>query len=133
MDLNNQVKFLGLVSEEVLYSLYKNTTGVVIPTLYEAGSFPLIESIYLGRPVICSNVTSLPETIGDPRFMFDPTKINDIQEKVRMLWSDESFALAAAANASNQKRKFDSLNSLNKIKNVYSMLSNNANTLDNND
>ena len=133
LDLNGQVKFLGLVSEEVLFSLYKNTAGVVIPTLYEAGSFPLIESIYLGIPVICSNVTSLPETIGDTRFMFDPTEINDIQEKVRLLWSDEAFALAAAANASNQKRKFDNLNSLNKIKKVYSMLSNNAYSFNNND
>ncbi len=129
-DLKDQIIFLGLVSEEVLYSLYINTTGVVIPTLYEAGSFPLIESIYLGRPVICSNVTSLPETIGDRRFMFNPTEIKEIQEKVRMLWTDEAFAKSAEVNASLQKQKFEQLYSLEKIMDVYSMLLSSAPSLD---
>lgn len=91
LNLENQVSFLGVVEENILYSLYKQAVGVVIPTLYEAGSFPLMESILLNVPVICSNVTSLPETIGNVKFVFDPENINDFSEKVIQLWKDEEF------------------------------------------
>lgn len=72
-----QVRFLGMVSEAELHWLYKRCTLVVVPTLYEAGSFPLLEAMALGVPVICSTVTSLPETIGAARFTFPP---NDVLE-----------------------------------------------------
>ena len=62
-----------------------------MPTLYEAGSFPLMESILMGIPVVCSNVTSLPETIGDNQFVFDPNNINDIAEKIIKIWDDENY------------------------------------------
>jgi glycosyltransferase involved in cell wall biosynthesis len=91
LKLENQIHFLGIVSNETLYALYKKCKFVVVPTLYEAGSFPLMESILLDVPVICSNVTSLPETIGDNRFVFDPTSILDIKNKIEKMWNDNEF------------------------------------------
>jgi glycosyltransferase involved in cell wall biosynthesis len=91
LNLQNQVLFFGVVEENILYSLYKQAVGVVIPTLYEAGSFPLMESILLNVPVICSNVTSLPETIGNVKFVFDPENLSDFSEKLIQFWEDEEF------------------------------------------
>ena len=59
LNLDDAVHFLGIVPEEDLISLYKNSSLVVIPTLYEAGSGPLYEAMRYQVPVICSNVTSL--------------------------------------------------------------------------
>lgn len=89
--LVSKIKFLGIVTDEELYELYHTCRAVVVPTLYEAGSFPLMESILMGIPVICSNVTSLPETIGDDQFVFNPFDINDISDKINKIWSDESY------------------------------------------
>ena len=89
--LDNQVFFLGIVPDMDLYILYKNCRAIVIPTLYEAGSFPLMESILMNIPVICSNVTSLPETIGDKRFVFDPYVVNDIKSKVKKIWFEDNY------------------------------------------
>lgn len=91
LDLSRQVVFTGVLDEKILYSLYQHARGVIIPTTYEAGSFPLYESILMKRPVVCSNVTSLPETIGSDEFVFDPFKIPDIADKMMKLWSDETF------------------------------------------
>ena len=77
-NLQNQFTLVGIVNEAELYNLYKNSQGVVIPTLYEAGSFPLVESILMEIPVICSNITSLPETIGNQEFIFDPNSVENI-------------------------------------------------------
>jgi glycosyltransferase involved in cell wall biosynthesis len=100
LNLEDQIKTVGIVDEFTLYNLYKNTLGVVVPTLYEAGSFPLMESILLKVPVICSNVTSLPETVGNDKFIFDPNSSEDIAEKVEKLWLDESYR-----NLSNENNK----------------------------
>ncbi len=91
LGLQNQIEFKGIVSDKELYTLYKEAKAVVIPTLYEAGSFPLYESIFLGVPVVCSNVTSLPATIGDNDFVFDPNNSIDIADKVEKIIYDNSY------------------------------------------
>lgn len=91
LQLGPQVLFLGVQDELTLYSLYRSAVGTVVPTFYEAGSFPLIESILLDVPAICSNVTSLPDTVGDPDFCFDPHSTGEMAEKIGRLWVDPLF------------------------------------------
>ena len=83
--------FLGIVPEEDLISLYKNSSLVVIPTLYEAGSAPLYEAMRYQVPVICSNVTSLPDAIDNDEFLFDPTDTDAIAEKIKEGLEDADF------------------------------------------
>ena len=82
LGIAGQIKFLGIVSEEDLVGLYKLTALVVIPTSYEAGSGPLYEAMRYGSPVICSNVTSLPEAIGNDEFTFQPEDHQRIAELI---------------------------------------------------
>ena len=72
LQLDDHVHFTGYIPDDDLHVLLKKAALVVIPTLYEAGSLPLMEAMANEVPVICSKVTSLPETIGDPAFTFDP-------------------------------------------------------------
>lgn len=87
LKLEDQVHFLGFVSPTTLYSLYKLATAVVIPTLFEAGSFPMWEAFLVGTPVACSNVTSLPDQAGDAAVIFDPYDVSSIAEAIHLLWS----------------------------------------------
>ena len=52
--------------------MYRRSAGVVVPTLFEAASFPIWEAFQRGLPVACSNVTSLPEQVGRRPLVFDP-------------------------------------------------------------
>lgn len=91
--LEGCIKFLGTISNEQLLWLYKQAYCVIVPSLYEAGSFPVIESIYLDTPVLCSNVTSLPDTIDMPEVIFDPNNHAEIADKmVRMLVDKDFYA-----------------------------------------
>lgn len=87
LKLEDQVHFLGFVSPTTLYSLYKLATVVVIPTLFEAASFPMWEAFLAGTPVACSNVTSLPDQAGDAAVIFDPYDVSSIAEAIHLLWS----------------------------------------------
>jgi glycosyltransferase involved in cell wall biosynthesis len=113
--LDNCFLNLGIVSDEVLFSLYKHATGVVIPTLYEAGSFPLMESILMEVPVICSNVTSLPETINNNEFVFDPNDVEDIANKIQKLYYNNEFRTESVSNSRRVKHAIINTNALENL------------------
>lgn len=89
--VREKIHFLGLVEEDELNWLYGKTAGVVVPSLYEAGSFPVIEAMALSIPVICARTTSLPDTIGCDELLFDPLDISDMAAKMELLLNDTLF------------------------------------------
>lgn len=99
LGLEGSVIFTGYVSDEEKSLMLKNATLVVIPTLYEAGSFPLMEAIEYRVPVICSNVTSLPATIGDARFTFDPSDIGAMSTLIAKMLIDDNLQEANRLNS----------------------------------
>ncbi len=78
LGMQDQIRFLGFVSPVEMQCLYKLCRAVVIPTLYEAASFPLWEAFSSGAPAACSNVTSLPEIAKDAAVIFDPNDLDSI-------------------------------------------------------
>lgn len=105
LGLEGSVRFTGYIPETDVRALLKGAALAVIPTLYEAGSFPLIEAMSFEVPVICSNVTSLPDTIGDERFVFDPANTDSIADKIALMLNDEKLR---AENIVNSKRRISS-------------------------
>jgi glycosyltransferase involved in cell wall biosynthesis len=86
--LADQVTFLGFVSPLAVQCLYRLCRAVVIPTRFEAASFPMMEAFSVGVAVACSNVTSLPEQAGDAALVFDPNNHVQIAEAILRLWTD---------------------------------------------
>lgn len=122
LNLDIQAFFIGVVDEKTLYTLYKSCVGVVVPTLYEAGSFPLVESILLNIPVICSNVTSLPETIGDDSFTFNPNNHMEIANVIKKLWELPEFRDRSKKNSYLMSDRLKNTNSLSKFKTLYNRI-----------
>jgi glycosyltransferase involved in cell wall biosynthesis len=91
--LGDSVRFLGFVRPEQLRGLYARARILVMPTLFEAaGGFgPVAEAFLSGLPVACSNVTSLPEQVGDAALLFDPCIVESIADAVGRLWTDASL------------------------------------------
>ena len=56
-----------------------------MPTLFESISIPIFEAFQLGTPVCVSNITSLPDQVGNAGVLFDPNSINDIYKKIYSL------------------------------------------------
>jgi len=117
--LTEATHFLGLVPEEDLICLYKNSSLVVIPTLYEAGSAPLYEAMRYQVPVICSNVTSLPETIGNEEFIFDPNEVSEIAIKIKKILMDSTFREKNLMNSIERINYFRSFNYVQNFTDVY--------------
>lgn len=124
LKLEKAVKFLGIVPEEDLIGLYKNTELVVIPTLYEAGSGPLYEAMRYEVPVICAKTTSLPETIDDERFIFDPKNTEDLAGLIIKILTDERLREENLANSRIRMRELSKFDYFNNFWEVYKKLIN---------
>jgi len=72
LGLSDNVMFLGPVAEADLPALYAGAELFVFPSLYEGFGFPVLEAMACGTPVICSNVSSLPEVAGSAALQVNP-------------------------------------------------------------
>ena len=62
-----------------------------MPSLFESISIPIYESFSLKVPVMCSNITSIPEQVGDAALIFDPWDIKDISDKMIMYLNNQDL------------------------------------------
>jgi glycosyltransferase involved in cell wall biosynthesis len=69
-----------MLDEQELVSAYGGATALVVPSLYEGFGLPVLEAMACGCPVICSNMSSLPEVAGDAALMFDPHSIESLAD-----------------------------------------------------
>ncbi len=91
LGLQDQVKFLGFVSDLELRALYQSARCVVVASLFEANSLPIFEAWAEGTPVASSNVTALPEQVGDAGLLFDPNEPEEIGHALERLFSDDAL------------------------------------------
>lgn len=91
LDLNDQVKFLGVIPNSDLRAMYRLSQFVVVPTLFEAASSPVFEAWQEDIPVACSRVTSLPEQVGTAALLFDPNSTLDIAEALKQMSTDQKL------------------------------------------
>ena len=119
LKIENLITFKGVVSDPELYSLYKGARLSVIPSIYEAGSFPLFESLLLGIPTLCSSVTSLPSTIGNDSFVFDPFNVPQIGELIYDAFNEGDFRQKCFLNSVSQGNKLLQIENLTLFTNIY--------------
>ncbi len=78
--VEDKVKFLDFVPDEDLPSLYQNAQCFVLVSLYEGFGIPALDAMKYGCPVIVSNVSSLPEVVGEAGILVDPDNAEKIAE-----------------------------------------------------
>lgn len=70
--LKDRVRLLGYVSDEELPALYSAASVFAFPSRYEGFGLPVLEAMACGTPVITTNVSSLPEVVGDAAILIPP-------------------------------------------------------------
>lgn len=88
LDLPENVKYIGYITDEELVDLYRHAGCFVYPSLYEGFGFPPLEAMTHGCPVVVSKCASLPEVCGDAAIYCDPYDEKDIAEKIKLVLMD---------------------------------------------
>jgi glycosyltransferase involved in cell wall biosynthesis len=123
LSLDTQVQFLDFINPLELCCLYKLCRLVIIPTKFEAGSFPLWEAFQLGVPVACSNVTSLPSQAGDAALLFDPSNTDEMIDAIKRLWFDEALRRDLVLKGRKQVQKYTWVHSAMHFRSIYRKMS----------
>ena len=60
------------MSDDDLVSLYRSARALIAPSSYEGFGLPVLEAMAQGTPVICTDLSSLPEVAGDAALRVPP-------------------------------------------------------------
>lgn len=89
LNISDQVLCLGYLSEREIVALYKIATALVFASFADYTNIPVLEAMVMGTPIICSNLFSMPEQVGNAGLFFDPFNVEDMAEKIYRIWTDE--------------------------------------------
>jgi glycosyltransferase involved in cell wall biosynthesis len=85
---------------------YQEADIVSFTSLYEGFGLPIIEANAVGRPVLTSTTTSMPEVAGDAALLVDPEKVEQIKEAIEKLISDAGLREKLVANGRENVKRF---------------------------
>ena len=87
----DKIKFTGYLKNEDLPLFYNACDAFIYPSFYEGFGLPVLEAMNCGCPVITSNVSSIPEVVGNAGIMINPSNINELEDAMEMLLNDETL------------------------------------------
>ena len=87
----SKIEVLGYVKDEDLPNLYSNALMFIYPSLYEGFGLPVLEAMKCGCPVITSNVSSLPEVIGQAGIQINPKNDEELIKAFEKMYYDSFF------------------------------------------
>lgn len=93
-------------SDEILFKLYSEATALIYPSTMEGFGIPILEAMASGCPVICGNLSSLPEVAGNAAAYFDPTSENSISAAIDETLASATLLSTMTARGLAQSAKF---------------------------
>jgi glycosyltransferase involved in cell wall biosynthesis len=106
LDLERNVIFLGYCPVEDLIGLYEGAAALVYPSVFEGFGIPLLEAMWCGCPIICSNTTSLPEIAGDAAILVDPDSPGEFAYSTSRILTDSVLSQKLIQSGRRQAKKF---------------------------
>jgi glycosyltransferase involved in cell wall biosynthesis len=79
------------LSEEELFEKYQACDILFFASTYEGFGMPIVEANIVGRPVITSNLYSMPEVAGNSALLVDPYNIDEIKNGINKIITDGNY------------------------------------------
>jgi alpha-1,3-rhamnosyl/mannosyltransferase len=93
--------------------------ALVFPSLFEGYGMPVAEAIIAGKPVLCSNVTSLPELAGEAALTFDPNSVEEIANSLLAVATDPELRRSLTEAAIRRRPLFSARRSAIQTLSIY--------------
>ena len=97
LNLQRHVTFLGRVQNGDLVYLYNLARCLAHPAHYEGFGLTPLEAMACGTPVVVSNVSSLPEVVGDAALLIDPNNEEELAVALHRLLTDDGLRASLRA------------------------------------
>lgn len=121
LSIQDRVRFLGRVSDEEKWALYRAAACFVYPSLYEGFGLDPLEAMTCGTPVICSNRASLPEIVGDGGLLIDPKDEAALAAAIGHVLESPDLRAELAQKAMEVASQFSWANTARQTRAVYEL------------
>ena len=118
-NLRRHVRFLGYQTTDTLAVLYRLAEVFVFPSLYEGFGLPPLEAIASGTPVVASNVSSIPEVLGDAAILVDPYDSEAIADGIRRVLEDARLRADLCRRGLERAGHFSWEQSVRRVRRIY--------------
>jgi glycosyltransferase involved in cell wall biosynthesis len=106
-EFKKDIVLLGYMKNEDLPKLMGAALALTYVSLFEGFGIPLLEAMHTETPVITSNVSSMPEVVGDAGLLVDPNSIESIANALEQIYLDEALRKVLVKKGIQQKEKFN--------------------------
>lgn len=105
-NITTEVRILDYLADADIKILMALARLVVVPSLDEGFSLPLVEAMALGTPVAASRRGAIPEVAGDAAVLFDPDDAEEMDAAIDAGLNDEATRTRLAAAGPARARAF---------------------------
>ena len=117
--VSDKVEMRGWVSEEEKNSLMCQCKVFVMPSLYESYGLAALEIMSYGRPVVCTDVNGLPDTVKDGGIYVKPKDAKGLADAVNSLLSDKERRIDLGRNARKVAEDQNVKNTVDIVESVF--------------
>jgi glycosyltransferase involved in cell wall biosynthesis len=106
LEVEDAIRCIGPVAEEDKVALYQQARAFLYPSLYEGFGLPPLEALACGVPVIGSNVSAVPEIVGDAGMLVDPLDARAMAGALIAVTTEDGLHDTLAERAVQQAARF---------------------------
>jgi glycosyltransferase involved in cell wall biosynthesis len=106
LGLGDQVRRIGRVPTPELVALLDQAEVVAVPSRYEGFGVPLVEAMSRGRALVASDVTAIPEVVGDGGVLVPPGDVARWAEAIGDLLSHPETRAELGARGRRRAARF---------------------------
>lgn len=118
-DLSDKIEMKGWVSEEEKIDLMSKCKLFVMPSLFESFGLAALELMSFGRPIVCTDVNGLPDTVGDGGIITKTKDPKGLADAINDLLQNKEKRIELGKNARVQAEKYNWPENITKIEDVY--------------
>lgn len=102
----DEIKLVGYVNRIDLPILYSCALTFIYPSLYEGFGLSVLEAMACGSPCIISNTSSLTEVGGEAVLYFNPERIDELSEKLKLIYDNKALRTLLTEKSIKQASRF---------------------------
>ena len=110
---------LGILNAAAVLDAYRSCDMLVFASTYEGFGLPIVEANAVGRPVVTSNILSMPEVAGDAACLVDPFDAGSIRAGILRIINEPEYRARLVANGFRNTERFSADNVAGEYAAIY--------------
>ncbi len=106
MKFKDDVVFTGRLNDAELNNIIASAFCLTFVPYFEGFGIPLVEAMQCEIPIICSNVTSMPEVVGNSALLVNPFDVDEIKNAMYLLYIDEGLRTDLIEEGKSRRQNF---------------------------